>query len=71
MLEMKFIDIYVGLPKRVNDFQVLQKLDLHMQVQYQGSFNMEKGSQNGFNPYLLNGKGYLLLPWIMTPHKEG
>jgi hypothetical protein len=62
MLEMKFIDIYVGLPKSVNNFQVLQKSDLYMEIQYQGLFNMEKGSQDGFNPYLLNDKGYMLLP---------
>jgi hypothetical protein len=32
---------------------------------------MEKGSQYGFNIYLLNDKGYSLLPWIITPHKKG
>jgi hypothetical protein len=29
------------------------------------------GSQEGFAPYLLGDKGCSLLPWIMTPHKEG
>jgi hypothetical protein len=32
---------------------------------------MERGSQEGFNPYFFGDKGYLLLPWIMTPHEEG
>jgi hypothetical protein len=32
---------------------------------------MEKGGQDGFNPYLLSDKGYPLLPWILTPHKKG
>jgi len=30
---------------------------------------MEKGSQYGFNLYLLGDKGYSL-PWIITPHEE-
>jgi hypothetical protein len=34
-------------------------------------FTMDIGSQNGFFPYLLVGKRYPLLPWIMTLHKEG
>jgi hypothetical protein len=69
----KFIDIYVGLLKSVNNFQVLPKLSLYRQAQYQyqGLFNMEKGNQDGFSPYLLGDKGYQLPPWIMTPHKEG
>jgi hypothetical protein len=32
---------------------------------------MEKGSQDGFGPYLLSDKGYPLPPWIKMPHKEG
>lgn len=40
-----------------------------MQAQYQGLFNMDMQSQNGFNAYFLGDKGYPMLPWIMMSHK--
>jgi hypothetical protein len=36
----------------------------------QGFFDMATRSQNGIPPYLLGNKGYPLLPWLMTLHKE-
>jgi hypothetical protein len=30
-----------------------------------------KGGEEGFSHYLLGDKGYFLLLWILTTHKEG
>jgi uncharacterized membrane protein YbjE (DUF340 family) len=34
-------------------------------------FNIDIGNQNGFSPNFFINKGYPLLLWIMTFHKEG
>jgi hypothetical protein len=33
-------------------------------------FEIEKASQNGFAPYILDDKGYPLISWIITPYKK-
>jgi hypothetical protein len=54
----------------VNDSQILKKSWLY-KCALQGSFfYMVIGSQDGLPPYLLRDKGYPLLPWLTTLHKE-
>jgi len=67
----KFTNLYVGLPRSINDFQVLWKSKLYKQAQHQRLFNLVRGSEEGFAPYLFGDNGYSLFPWIMIPHKEG
>ncbi len=43
---------------------------LYMRAQYNGFFNIKRGSQNEFPTYILNDKSYLLIFWMMTPFKE-
>lgn len=62
--------MHVGLPNSVKDSQVLKKFWLYRRALQGGFFNMVVGSQDGLPPYLLRDKGYPLLPWFMTSHKE-
>jgi hypothetical protein len=64
-----FIDLFVGFFKSVNDSRVLRKFGLYVNVQ-QELFSAYKG-QDGFTPYLLGDKGYPLLSWLITSHKDG
>lgn len=64
------IDVYIGLPKSVNDFLILQKFGLYRQVQYNETFfNMDK-CQYSFSPYLFKDKGYPLFSWITKLTKK-
>jgi hypothetical protein len=36
-----------------------------------GFFTLVRVSEKGYPPYLLGDDKYPLLPWIMSPHKEG
>jgi len=60
----KFIDVFVGLPCTINELKVLHQFGLYKKVQYNGLFEIEKVSQNGFAPYFLDDKGYPLISWI-------
>jgi len=63
------IDIYVGLPRSVNDFHVFKKYRLHLNVQYMGAcLTWLLGHKMPF--YLCGDTGYPLLLWLMTLHKE-
>ncbi len=63
------MDICVGLPRSVNDFHVLKKYRLHINVQYMGAcLTWLLDHKRPF--YLCGDKGYALLLWLMTLHKE-
>jgi hypothetical protein len=66
----KIIDVFVGLLSNVNDLWVLCQFGLHKKVEYNGLFEIEKASQNGFAPSFLGDKGYPLISWIITPYKK-
>lgn len=68
----QFLDVFVGLPGSLNDVRVLRRSGLYNRRARNG--NLIKGlpiSDEGFPPYLLGDKGYPLLQYIMTPHREG
>ena len=68
----KVLDVYIGLPGSLNDARVLRRSGLFSKVQERnGLIDGLSISEEGFRPYLLGDKGYPLLPWILTPHREG
>ena len=70
--QKKFLDVYVGLPGSLNDARVLRRSGLFSRVQERnGLIDGLSISEEGFRPYLLGDKGYPLLPWILTPYREG
>jgi hypothetical protein len=46
----------------MNDFTVLQLSNVYKKLTFDGFFDLEHGSQNGINPYILGDKGYPILP---------
>jgi hypothetical protein len=52
--QKRFMDVYVGLPRNVNDFHVLRNSNLYQCALNGGFFTiMVFGSQDGAPPYLL------------------
>jgi hypothetical protein len=51
--------------------RVLRKSGLYRFAQHHGLMDMTPTtSLEGIPPYLLGDKGYVLLSWILTPHKD-
>jgi hypothetical protein len=48
---------------------VLKMFSLYHRTIEQNLFAIELG-QEGIKPYILRGKGYPLLSWLMVPHKQ-
>ena len=69
--EKRILDLFVGLPGIVNDSRVLRRFGLFRKATYGQIVQGLAISQDGFTPYLLGAKGYHLLPWLMTPYREG
>lgn len=65
----KFLDVAVGMPGSTHDVRVLKRSALYHRATHQNLFD-PAFSQEGFSPYLSADKGYPLLPWLMTPHRE-
>jgi len=64
--------VFVGLPGSLNDARVFRRSGLFSKVkQRNGLIDGLPISEEGFRPYLLGNKGYPLLPWILTPYREG
>jgi len=69
MIVQVVINHFVGMSMNANDARVLQKFTLYEDVWFKEPF-----PSNNFDdiiPYLLWDKSYILLSWIMIPHKEG
>jgi hypothetical protein len=65
-----FTNVYVGLPRSVNDQRVLSCSGLWQEVIHRGLMNVDAGYQEGIPPYLLGNKGYPLLSWLIVPIKD-
>jgi len=56
--QKRFMDVYVGLPRNVNDFHVLRNSKLYQYALNGGFFDvMVVRSQDGAPPYLLKKRG--------------
>ena len=65
----RFLDVYVGMPDSVNNSRALKRSTLYCLVKSTNLFNPNL-AQEDFAPYFLENKGYLCLPWLITPHRE-
>ncbi len=66
----RFINVYVGLPRSLNDSHVLMKFKLYRCALHQNLFDMDASSQDGSPPYLFRDKGHSLCYWFMASHKK-
>jgi hypothetical protein len=65
----RFNNVFVGLPRSVNDSRVLHIFFQYKDVQCHGLYE-DGRSYHGFFLFLLSDKGHSLIYWIMTPFKE-
>jgi hypothetical protein len=57
----RFSNIYVGLPRFVNDSHVLRLSSMYKKTMYRRLLDMDKGTCIDIPPYLLDDKGYPLI----------
>jgi hypothetical protein len=57
------------MPGSMNDVHILRISSLYQKVVYGDMFQLTRGEEN-IKLYILGEKGYLLLPWLMIPHKQ-
>jgi hypothetical protein len=63
----KFIDVSMGMPGSTNDSRQLRRSMLYHMASTSNLFNPAEMVE-GFVPYLLGDKGFLLLPRLLTPY---
>ena len=66
----RFIDVFVGMPGSTNDSRQLRQSMLYHRATSTNLFD-RVDAVDGFVPYLIGDKGYPLLPWLITPYREG
>jgi hypothetical protein len=64
----RFLDLYLGMLGSTNDARVLHRSSLYRKAMHNNLFDAHF-ADHGFSPYLLGNSGYLLLPWLMVPHR--
>ncbi len=67
----QFIDLFVRLPRNVNDSRVFKRSTFYNKVQYHGQFKLEKGCHDDILRDLLGDKKYPLLDYVFTHHVKG
>ncbi len=65
----QFQDIFIGFPISMNNLKILRLFSLYKKAKFDGFFDLEHGSHDGIHPYINGDKDYLLLLWLMIPHK--
>lgn len=68
--DRRFLDVYVGMPGSTHDSRVLRRSSVYRMVRANTLFP-EGLTFAGFRPYFLGDSGYPLLPWLMTPYRDG
>jgi hypothetical protein len=64
-----FLDVFVGMSSSINDVKVLRLPSIYKKATQGYLFN-ESTLHEGIKPYIIDDKGYLLLPWLMVPHQR-
>jgi hypothetical protein len=59
---------FVRLPGSMNDVEILCLFSICQKTR--GIFFNEFDSHEDIKPYIIEDKGYQLLPWLMMPHKQ-
>ncbi len=67
--QKKFQDVFVGLLGSMNDVRILCFSSLNKNIVNGNMFHINKNEEE-IKPYLIVDKVYLLLPWLMIPHKQ-
>jgi hypothetical protein len=57
------------MPDNMNDSRILKFSTFYKQATYKVLFSLECG-QEGVKTYIIEDKGYPLLPWLMISHKQ-
>ena len=63
-----FLNLYIGMPGSINDTRILHRFSLYHLAMHNNLFDA-RNSVDSFVPYLIGDSGYLLLPWLMVPHR--
>jgi hypothetical protein len=63
-----FLHLYLGMSGSTNDARVLRRSSLYQKAMHDNLFDARFGV-DGFAFYLLDDSGYLLLLWLMVPHR--
>ena len=64
----RFIDVSMGMLRNINDMRVLRHSSLYCLATTTNQLFDVAYAQEGFSPYLIGDKGYLLYPWLITPY---
>jgi hypothetical protein len=68
--QKRFTDIFVGLPRSVNDSHILKKSGLYRRIVNSRLLSENLHHTCDIPPYILGDKSYPLLPWLLTLFKD-
>ena len=65
-----FTDIFVGLPRNINDSRILKKSGLYRHIENCSLISDNLYHTSDIPSYIIGNKGYPLLPWLLTMFKD-